>query len=419
MSASSRKSKSFQTLLLLFLLAAPLHAAAVKVILVPNGGLTRNDTPYFIKGAGGQEHLDELVKRGGNSIRTWGERELDGSLEKAQKLGLTVCAGVWLEPECSWFSYHKPEQCAKQLARVREIVRQHKENSALLLWGLGNEMEGDGRNADYWKQINRLAKMVHEEDPAHPTFTAVAGLSAEKAKGLNDHAPDLDLVGINTYGALFGLREALEKMGWTRPWVVTEYGPQGFWESPRTKWGAPQEQTSTEKARKIRRSYEKAIAPGGKCLGGYVFLWDQKQEATATWFGVFTKSGESTATADVLQGFWTGRAPENRAPEIQEVKADREGSLALKPGEKFRVSALASDPDGDRIEAHWELTDDVKHPGPEGKEFPPALIVGDIEAKGFSATITAPPKPGPYRVFLFVGDGHGHAATANVPFEVK
>jgi len=42
---------------------------------------------------------------------------------------------------------------------------------------------------------------VKAVDPAHPTFTAVAG-SYQKAAGLNAHTPSLDFVGINTYGAL-------------------------------------------------------------------------------------------------------------------------------------------------------------------------------------------------------------------------
>jgi hypothetical protein len=51
-------------------------------------------------------------------------------------------------------------------------------------------------------------------------------------------------------------------------------------------------------------------------------------------------------------------------------------------------------------------------------ELPPAVIDGAVMSSNWTATITAPQKPGKYRVFLFVTDGHGHAATANVPFQV-
>lgn len=403
---------------LLICLAVLAQAQTVKVTIDPAGGLSRNGQHFFIKGAGGREHLDELVRRGGNSVRTWGDKELIEVLPRAKQLGLTVCAGIWLEHECSWFSYHNPAHCARQTERVRKVVVQYRDHPSLLLWGLGNESEGDGTNADYWKQINRLAQMVHEEDPHHPTLTAVAGLSAAKAEGLNQHAPALDLVGINTYGALPGLREHLAKVSWTRPWVVTEYGPQGFWESPRTPWGSPREQTSTQKAEMIRRNYVKTIAPAGACLGAYVFLWGQKQEATATWFGLFTDQGESTAVVDVMQELWTGQTPTNRSPDLTGLKADR-ANLSVKAGETFQIKATAHDPDTDALQTRWEVSQDEPRRNAEGREQPLPKLDGRISTQGMTATITAPEKAGNYRVFVFVSDTHGHVATGNVPFQVQ
>ena len=397
-----------------FALASSTFAFEVKMT---GEGLLRDGKPFFIKGAGGRERLDELVQRGGNSVRTWGDRELPDVLEKAEKLGLAVCAGIWLEPECSWFSYRKPEHCQRQLDRVRAFVQKHRNHPSLLLWGLGNEAEGDGSNDAYWQQLNQLARMVHLEDPLHPTFTAVAGLSEPKARGLNAHAPDLDLVGINTYGALPSLREHLVKVGWTRPWIVTEYGPQGFWESPRTAWEAPREQNSTQKAAMIRRNYAKTIAPGGLCLGSYAFVWGQKQEATATWFGLFTADGMSTETVDVLQELWTGHAPKNSAPKMRELKSDRP-SLVLNPGDTFQLTAAAEDPDGDPLSVRWEVHDDARRRDAQGREKPTSALPGIVDADQFKATITAPKKPGLYRAYLFVLDGKGHAATANIPFKV-
>ncbi len=399
-----------------FIAAGHLDAEAVRLELTPGGGMRREGKPYFIKGAGAHAHFAELQQRGGNSIRTWSERDLPQALEAAEKLDLTVCAGVWLEHECSWFSYRNADHCAKQLERVRKVVRQYRDRAALLLWGLGNEAEGDGSNDAYWQQLNRLAQMVHQEDPAHPTFTVVAGLSAEKASGLNQHTPDLDLVGINTYAALSGLRGHLAKVGWTRPWVVTEFGPRGFWESPQTSWNAPLEQTSTQKAETIRSNYRKTIQPGGLCAGSYIFLWGQKQEATATWFGVFTADGESTAAADVLHELWTGKAPANHAAELKSLKSS---ATTLKPSEAFTAEVEASDPEGDELQFRWEITDDLRKRDSKGHEKRPPLIDGRIQSTGAHATIQAPAQPGMYRVFVFASDGKGHVATANVPLQVS
>jgi hypothetical protein len=43
----------------------------VPVKIVPGVGITRGGEPYFVKGAAGDKHLDELVAAGGNSFRTW------------------------------------------------------------------------------------------------------------------------------------------------------------------------------------------------------------------------------------------------------------------------------------------------------------------------------------------------------------
>ncbi len=70
---------------LLILVIATTHAAAeaVPVKIVPGVGITRGGEPYFVKGAGGDKHLDELVATGGNSIRTWTTNGLRPILDAA------------------------------------------------------------------------------------------------------------------------------------------------------------------------------------------------------------------------------------------------------------------------------------------------------------------------------------------------
>jgi hypothetical protein len=56
------------------------HVPTVEVRYIEGRAkLYRHGEPYFIKGAGGREHLAKLAKYGGNSIRTW-------SIHDAQKL---------------------------------------------------------------------------------------------------------------------------------------------------------------------------------------------------------------------------------------------------------------------------------------------------------------------------------------------
>ena len=398
--------------------AAPVEApAAIPVVLTP-AGITRGGKPYFVQGVGGDTRLPELAKRGGNSIRTWSTNGLDKILDEAHSLDLTVSAGIWLESECSWFSYKNPEHCAKQAERVKKEVMAYKDHPALLAWGIGNESEGDGTDTEYWQQLDRLAILVKETDPNHPTFTAVAGLNPAKNVALNKHTPNLDFLGINTYGAVFGLRKHLEKVGWTRPWILTEWGPRGFWESKKTPYGAPLEQTSAEKAEMMRTAYQKVLTPDGGCLGNYAFVWGWKFEATATWFGLYTHEGDTTASVDVLEETWTGKVPTNRAPAVKPISSLPTAAVA--PGNVFRAETSASDPDQDSLTWHWAVLPELQGHHHNTSDKLPKIIEGAIDDPSKpGVSVTAPAKPGVYRLYVWVKDGKGHAATANQPFEVR
>jgi hypothetical protein len=381
-------------------------------------GMTRGGKPYFIKGAGGSTSLEELAARGGNSIRTWETKGLGELLDQAHALGLTVSAGIWLEPECSWFSYANPDHCAKQVERVRKEVTLHRDHPALLAWGLGNEVEGNGSNTAFWQQLDKLAQLTKELDPSHPTYTALAGAGEKKVQGLMTHTPHLDFLGINTYGGVSGVRKTLEKIGWKKPWILTEWGPRGFWESPKTGFDAPVEQTSSGKEAMIREAYKKVIFPGGGCLGSYAFVWNWKFEATATWFGLYTHEGETTAAVDALQEAWSGAPPANRAPGITRIQGVPKSAVA--PGTAFNATTQATDPDADPLTFHWTVLPEHKDKHSNTRPTMPKPVSGTIaDPSGDKAAVTAPAKPGIYRLYVWAKDGKGHAATANMPFEVR
>lgn len=393
-------------------------STAIPVCVDAATGMARGGKPYFVKGAGGSDNLKQLASRGANSIRTWTTGGLGAILDDAEQHGLTVSAGIWLESECSWFSYQNPAHCAKQAERVRKEVMLYRDHPALLAWGIGNEVEGDGTDVAFWKQLDRLALLVKELDPAHPTFTAVAGLSPSKAAGMNAHAPHLDYVGINTYGGVTTLRQHLEKIGWKRPWMLTEWGPRGFWESSKSASGAPLEQTSSEKAGMIRKAYQTTVSNDGGCLGSYVFVWGWKFEATATWFGIFTHEGEITATADALQEVWGATTPANRAPDIEDILGVPKSSMTA--GDTFKASVRSTDPDGDPLVWKWTVLPEHNGRHSHTRTSMPNPVSSAIDqASGDGVSVKAPDKPGIYRLYAWVKDGKGNAATANAPFEVR
>ena len=193
----------------------------------------------------------------------------------------------------------------------------------------------------------------------------------------------------------------------------------------KTRWGAPIEQTSTEKGRHFLESYRTLIEPFlGPGLGSYVFLWGQKQERTHTWFSLFTETGESTTAVDVMQFAWTGRAPANQAPVLESLRLARRSaadSVRLASGKRYTATAQVIDSDGDAIVYRWRIKPESEETVVGGDleasiEDLDGLFVGDATQE--KVTLMAPGSPGPYRLYVMAFDGQGHAAHANIPFLV-
>jgi hypothetical protein len=407
-----------------------LHAQAskVEIVTLADGSfqLLRNGEPYYIKGAGGTVKLEELKRYGGNSIRTWGiSDETDKILDEAHKLGLTVCFGIWMGQERQGFDYTNEAAVKGQLEEFRRIVRKYKDHPAILLWGVGNEMDLDYSNFEVWKHLEDICKMVKEEDPNHPTMAVTAGLDVAEVKLINRYTPSLDILGVNTYGDISYLPGAVQVYGWRKPYIVAEWGPYGYWEVQKTTWGASIEETSTQKAETYRKSMEAIMSDTKHCLGSYVFLWGNKQEHTATWFNLFLESGEQTSVMDVLIRGWSGKEPQNRAPSIDTFLLDgrvANQNIVFAPGQLVSALVQSTDLDKDKLTYIWQVVPEStdKKSGGDAEIAPkPLRGVFNRGTRRSSSVQFEAPKAGQYRLFIYVFDGNNNVATANIPFLVQ
>lgn len=402
--------------------------SAVKVEVKKLDGeykLFRGGQPYFIKGAGGTSYMDRLAKYGGNSIRTWGTQKGDEVLDKAEKLGLTVTMGLNVARERHGFDYNDTAAVKKQLETLRGEVRKYKNHPALLIWGIGNELNLNYTNPKVWDAVNAIAQMIHEEDPSHPATTMLAGINKKEIDLIKARCPALDLLSVQVYGGLAVVPQQLRSTGWDGPYMVTEWGPTGHWEGLQTSWKAPIEETSSEKAAVYQSRYQYSMEKDrDKCLGSYVFLWGQKQERTPTWYGLFTEKGEESEVVDVMQFLWSGKWPLNQAPHIYSFQLHGQkatDNVMLKAGGKYEAMATAFDPNNDKLGYRWELLDEATKVGEGGDhEDKPGSWTNSITSAGKGkAFLTAPQKAGAYRLFVYVSDGKNKVATANIAFYVK
>lgn len=398
-----------------------------KVEIVGRNGnftLMRNGEPYFIKGAGGYTHFEKLAASGGNSVRVWHTEDAQRVLDEAHRHGLTVTLGLWLGREKEGFNYYDKKMVARQLADLREVVLKYKDHPALLMWGVGNEVNDKASSTKVWDAVNEIAEMIHEVDPNHPTTTMLIGVRIKTVNLIIRKCPAIDVLSFNIFGGLPNIKRKIARTEWKGPYIISEFGTYGYWEAQNyTWWGAPLEQTSSEKADFIKARYQKVLDDTSRCLGGYLFYWGYKHEGTPTWFSLLTQDGKRTEAVNVMQELWSGDTSRNRAPHVAYMKLsdafDFE-NIFLRPEHDYSAAVYTFDPDGDSLRVEWEVLPEVfDKNGHTTRSTKPAPVPGAVfKEYGDKLHLRAPKAEGAYRLYAYVYDGQGHVSTANIPFYV-
>jgi hypothetical protein len=399
-----------------------------KVILKNTNGkyqLFVNDKPFYIDGAGCEfGNMASLAGHNGNSFRTWRTDNGKEVLDEAQKNGLMVTMGIDVARERHGFDYNDKIAVKKQKERIRKEILELKDHPALLIWAIGNELNLRATNPKVWDAVNDISKMIHEIDSNHLTTTTLAGISQQEINYIKERCDDVDILSVQLYGAIVTLPKALKDFGWTGPYMVTEWGATGHWEVPQTSWGVPIEENSTIKAASYLNRYRVGIESDTmQCLGSYVFLWGQKQERTPTWYGIFLEDGKETEAVDVMHFIWNNKWPENRTPQIESFVLNNKTAyenIILEPNLEVTAFLKINDFEEDHITYNWEIlpeSTDLKDGGDQ--ESRPEKVNLEIINNLKGEIKFKSPKKGMYRLFAYADDGHGHAATGNIPFMVK
>lgn len=408
-----------------------LSETAVVQLQETNGkfDLMVNNKPFYIKGAGLEfGDVPSLADHGANSFRTWrtenGRKSAKEVLDEAQKHGLMVTMGIEVGRERHGFDYDDREMVEKQLEQIRDDVVELKDHPALLIWGIGNELNLHYSNPKVWDAVNEISEMIHEVDPNHLTTTSLAGIAQKEVTLIKERAPDLDILAVQMYGDLPDVPRLIREYGWEGPYMITEWGATGHWEVPATSWGAPIEEHSTTKAANYLKRYKGGIeADSMQCIGSYVFLWGNKQERTPTWYGIFLADGQETESVDVMHYIWNGEWPENRTPQINSFTIEGKSAydnVTLESGKSYEAFANITDHENDPLSYRWEILPESTDLGEGGdyEEKPEPVQGFKVMEKGNTLEFKAPEK-GAYRLFVYAGDGHNHSATANIPFLVE
>ncbi len=389
----------------------------------------RDGRPFIIKGAAGSGQLQELKDAGGNTMRIWDTVQLGAMLDEAQAAGIAVIAGLSIPVSESLDFYRDTTAVSALCLAYEQVVERYKNHPALLMWCLGNEVDFPYRPRfrPFYKAYNRLLDMIHDRDPDHPVTTTLINFNRRNIYNLRWKVPQLDLISLNIFGELQNLRSDLRKFSWfwNGPFLITEWGINGPWETETTAWGAPVESTSNKKAEQYLQRYTDYMPVNDpRFLGACVFYWGQKQEVTHTWFSLFTPNRKASASAQAMQYIWTGQRPAHQAPAFQYMLLEGKGpgdNILLSPGTIHTAKLLLESPDSDSLRFEWEVLPEdwfIRFRYDVNPQKPPVQDSLLLSHEGTMARFRAPSREGPYRIFVTAYDAYGNFASTNTPFYV-
>jgi len=384
----------------------------------------------YIKGVGGTNRLDMAAANGANAFRTWGGsvESIRRDIEQAQEHGMYIMQGIGLTKDSA--RYFDEEYKEKVRQEVRRLAETFKDDKQIFAWGIGNEIDlGNANIGVAWSFVDELAQLIKSIDSRHLVSSVIAHNPAA-LDSIARFAPTLDFVGINSYGSIVAVEEMVNQSAYKGPFMITEWGPSGFWELPSTSWGAPIEQTSEEKRLVYEERYNKYILSNPRCMGSFVFLWGQKEERTPTWFSMFVESGveglplqgEKTPMVEAMQRVWTGEEDlSETAPVVEGMTLNGKTALEspqVKAGETFRAIVSAYDREQTELTYLWEVLEEATVLGFGGSYEPRPDRIGEVVQGTEPVFSHALSQPGNYRLYVYVLDNTGFVSTTNIPFQV-
>lgn len=421
-----------------------------KLVYIKKNGknfqLIRNGKPFFIKGACGNTNLELLAKLGGNAIRVYDTLHIAKVLDEAEKFGLAVIIDIPI-PRFSEVtkSYENREYNEIVKRDVRRFVQKYGEHPALLMWNLCNEVyypvvlakrlvnffdrSSFVNECNFIRTFNELIDIIHENDPNHPVSTSLIAIpGVTQIASIYFNSPKLDLVAFNVFGSIKSYEYNPPRISFffgDRPYYFSEWGSDGPWfgECESTVWKSKIEPTTGKKLEQINSRY--GFIKGnsqGKCLGGMLFYWGQKQECTHTWFSMFDQENNPTELCYQLENLWKSESKPKPKIGLDYMILDGRGardnilfqSFQTKNAELFFRDTLIQD-----FKIVWEIYQDAWDINGVDKEVKPELIqTSIIRQNGKSVTFVTPEREGPYRIFAYVYDQNGYFATTNTPFYV-
>ncbi len=387
-----------------------------------NWQLTVNGSPYQVRGItygppadASSAYMRDLTAMGVNTIRTWGT---DGTtqplLDNAARYGIKVINGFWLNQGADYVN--DTTYKTDTLNTIVSYVNQYKNHPGVLMWDVGNEVilttqdhfSGTAIEQEriaYARYVEQVVQAIHAADPNHPVTSTDAWTGAWPY--YKQYTPSLDLLAVNSYGAVCDIKSAWHNGGYTRPYILTEGGPAGEWEVPNDANGVPTEPTDVAKRDAYPNAWACLTSDTGVNLGGTFFHYGTENDFGGVWLNVTPNRWKRLAYYSIRSMYGGDPAP-NTPPVISSMAVGQN----VPAGGRFDVSVSVSDPDGDPI--RYNLMFSNKYAGGGT-----GLSWASFTQTGSSSfSVTAPQTMGVYKVYVYAFDGHGNVGIETKSFNV-
>lgn len=384
--------------------------------------------PFYIKGAGcgyafgknGEDYLRLAKELGANAVRTWGTDQGDRAyLDLAQKYGLKVAAGLWLNwpDKAGRFSYLNDEAYKKSKRKeVLNYINACKKHPAILMWVVGNETifftKDERERIAFCDFLECLVRDIHKIDPSHPVAYASAGTA--DLPYLRKYVPSLDIVGMNVYGSIRSVQDMWDFLKFDKPYVLTEFGSYLSLDRPKDENGGPIELFDQDKAKRYKELAGQLFSFKGDNLGGFVFHLGETTQESMTWWNI-NEGMDKRPSFWAIYEFFTGKRPLCREPaRVKKLLLSKTKDVS--PGETIeaRVETFNENVDGLRFEFRLSTSKENIL-----EYYVNAYLPVVISGAGPKVLIEAPARKGIYRVYCFIRDARGNVVSCNRTISVK
>lgn len=393
--------------------------------------------PFYIKGVvynGGSDWRDgnipltrnklendfqKIKEMGANTIRRYEPSIYDRNIfNVAEENGLKVLYGFWFEQGAD---YSSNEKLIKEYTeKVEKYVSLYKNEPSILGWTIGNEVWGLSKQyyaqpylfrvrENYVQFIENLAQRIHAIDPSRPVFISEEH-SAKLPAAIEafKRAPSVDVFAVNSYyhKHIKRLQSEIQLHDPHRPYLVSEFGPEGYWQPDFTKhdnYGAVLEDGGVRKAHLYKRRWLDFVAPfKGSNVGGVAYCWSDRLEGTATWFGITDNKDRLKPSYCALKEVWTETKCASDLNEAYIFSPEE----ALEPGTEYTFFAVTENSTAQNLTYEWYLCKD---------EFVIMKEKVKTEDGGRQAKVTIPNVPSNYRLYVNISKEKNYCNTASFP----